>query len=273
MRVQILGTGAAEGFPALFCECESCRCARMAGGKNIRSRVSLRIDREFMVDLPPDTLGQSQRCHDSLADIRHLLVTHCHRDHFAPSELNWRREPFAYYAKRNPLNIYGAPPVGVSLQAAFKHDLSVANIQWQPIEPFVAFHADSAIVTPIEASHAPDSGAVNYIFSNRGHTVLLAFDTGWYGESSWEELARWRFDLVIMECSHGAKPNPGSEHLSFDEVVNMRERLLKQGCLKEAHRYLTLHFSHKSGLLHNELEDLFRNTGIEPAFDGMVVEL
>lgn len=33
MEIQYLGTAAAEGLPALFCDCETCRKARNIGGE------------------------------------------------------------------------------------------------------------------------------------------------------------------------------------------------------------------------------------------------
>ena len=38
MNIQFLGTGAAEGIPALFCQCPLCRKAEAAGGREIRTR-------------------------------------------------------------------------------------------------------------------------------------------------------------------------------------------------------------------------------------------
>lgn len=38
MKITYLGTAAAEGFPAMFCNCEYCREAKKLGGKNIRTR-------------------------------------------------------------------------------------------------------------------------------------------------------------------------------------------------------------------------------------------
>ncbi|HEX28759.1 TPA: hypothetical protein ENG04_01615 [Candidatus Poribacteria bacterium] len=55
MKVKFLGTAAAEGWPGVFCECENCRRAREAGGKNIRTRSSLLLNDIYKVDLPPDT--------------------------------------------------------------------------------------------------------------------------------------------------------------------------------------------------------------------------
>jgi len=55
MNIKFLGTAAAEGWPALFCQCEYCIKARENGGKNIRTRSSCIIDEKYMVDFPPDT--------------------------------------------------------------------------------------------------------------------------------------------------------------------------------------------------------------------------
>ena len=38
MKITFLGTAAAEGVPAIFCNCEYCQNARLKGGKNIRTR-------------------------------------------------------------------------------------------------------------------------------------------------------------------------------------------------------------------------------------------
>ncbi|HBJ10614.1 MAG TPA: carbon-phosphorus lyase, partial [Ruminococcaceae bacterium] len=38
MKFQYLGTAAAEGFPGMFCSCDTCEKARKAGGRNIRTR-------------------------------------------------------------------------------------------------------------------------------------------------------------------------------------------------------------------------------------------
>ena len=75
MRIRILGSAAAEGFPALFCECKTCRRARSIGGRNLRSRTSVQIDETILIDLPPDILSQVQREGFSLASIAHILIT------------------------------------------------------------------------------------------------------------------------------------------------------------------------------------------------------
>ena len=55
MKIKFLGTAAAEGFPAVFCNCEYCNKARELGGKNIRTRSQAIIDNKLLIDLPADT--------------------------------------------------------------------------------------------------------------------------------------------------------------------------------------------------------------------------
>jgi len=55
MEIKILGTAASEGWPAIFCACETCRRAREVGGKNIRSRASVQFGPRYKIDLPRDT--------------------------------------------------------------------------------------------------------------------------------------------------------------------------------------------------------------------------
>jgi len=55
MRVKFLGTSAAEGWPAVFCQCVNCRRAKNAGGKNVRTRSSIMINTDLKIDFPPDT--------------------------------------------------------------------------------------------------------------------------------------------------------------------------------------------------------------------------
>jgi phosphoribosyl 1,2-cyclic phosphate phosphodiesterase len=76
MRIQILGTAAAEGWPAVFCGCQTCLRARAAGGKDIRSRSSVQIDNEIKIDLPPDTYYHSVRHNIEFSRLKHLFITH-----------------------------------------------------------------------------------------------------------------------------------------------------------------------------------------------------
>ncbi len=273
MRIRILGSGAAEGFPALFCECETCRRARAIGGRNLRTRTSVQVDESVLIDLPPDILSQVQREGFSLASVEHILITHSHRDHFAPAELHLRREPSAHWENQPPLYLYGTDHTCEVFRETFGEPPIEQGVHFNTIHPFVSFAAGDMFVLPIPASHSSYLNPVNYILFRRGRTLLAAFDTGWYSEQTWSALNEWQFDVLVAECTTGHKSDPMNEHLSVHSVKRMHSELKRRGCLKDTSRFVTVHFSHDGGLLHEDLERVFCGTGIEVGYDGMVVEV
>ena len=58
MKIQFMGTAAAEGAPALFCVCDHCRYARARGGREIRSRAGSIVDGRLKLDFGPDSLSR-----------------------------------------------------------------------------------------------------------------------------------------------------------------------------------------------------------------------
>ncbi|HEV2472042.1 MAG TPA: hypothetical protein VGS41_05210, partial [Chthonomonadales bacterium] len=83
MKITLLGTSAAEGWPGLFCRCRACGEARRLGGKNIRTRASALIDGILKIDFPPDTLYHVIRYNLDLQCLAALVFTHAHDDHFS----------------------------------------------------------------------------------------------------------------------------------------------------------------------------------------------
>ena len=53
MRVRLLGTGSADGWPNAFCECASCRSAQQAG--SFRVPTSVLVDGRLLLDCGPET--------------------------------------------------------------------------------------------------------------------------------------------------------------------------------------------------------------------------
>ena len=105
MRIRYLGTAAAEGFPAVFCNCAACKMARELG--ELRTRSQALIDETLLVDLPPETYYHTVRFGIDLSAVSHLLVTHSHTDHFYAQELVNRGYKFAYGMRAKTLRIYG----------------------------------------------------------------------------------------------------------------------------------------------------------------------
>ena len=80
MKIQYLGTAAAEGWPGIFCRCDVCKKALRLGGKNIRTRSQAVIDDKILVDLPQDTYSHMLTYGLDMPNIRTLFVTHSHQE-------------------------------------------------------------------------------------------------------------------------------------------------------------------------------------------------
>lgn len=271
MRIRILGTAAAEGWPAVFCGCETCRGARAAGGKDIRSRASVQIDDVFKIDLPPDTYSQAARFGLDLSTLKHLFFTHSHADHFAVRELAYLRPPFAHDLANAPVKVYGNEAVVGAIEANYGG--VGMPIELHRVEPFVPVRADHLTFTPVRAQHKLDEVALNYVVQSESATVLYASDTGLYDQATMEELARFRFDLLIIECTQGTLDMPSHLHMGFQGVLELRRGLIESGAAQPDTRTVITHFSHNMRMLHAEMEAFAAKEGVEVAYDGWSAEV
>lgn len=272
MLLTILGTAAAEGWPALWCTCEACAEARRLGGRNLRRRAAYQLGKRIRVDFGPDALWQMNEFGLDYAALEHLLITHSHGDHIDRREIMYRRPGFADLPDDNVLSIYGNERVREYLEGG-RHSLEEARARFVTVEPFEPIDLGEGVTaTPLLADHADDEVALNYLFERGERAVLQGNDTGWWPEQTWEFLAGKRLDTLIIECTYGPRKG-GHHHLGAEDVLAVRARLLKLGTLSESSRVIATHFSHNGGWLHERLEEFFRPHGIESAFDGMQVEL
>lgn len=116
MKLRYIGTGAAEGFPGMFCQCDACVRARKTGGKNIKTRSCAILNDQVLIDLSPDIYTQSLKLGIELWKIKHLIVTHTHQDHLDRFFLSTRAKDGATILpavedRENCLRIYGSEAV------------------------------------------------------------------------------------------------------------------------------------------------------------------
>ena len=106
MKIHFLGTAASEGIPNPFCRCEHCQQARIRKGKDIRTHSSAIIDDQLLIDVAPEFSQQLLRDGMDATEIRSLLFTHTHPDHFNVGDLFSRMEGYGFEIN-HPLNIFG----------------------------------------------------------------------------------------------------------------------------------------------------------------------
>lgn len=273
MQLQICGTAAAEGIPALFCECRVCTEARRRGGKELRSRSAYQVGDRVRIDWGPDALYHAHRLGLDYSRLRHLLLTHSHDDHWYPINLMYRNPGFANLAQRTPLHIHAVEATLDALPNGMLGDPKRADLELHPMKMWqtVELPGEDIRFTPILADHARDRICVNFILQTGDRCILQGNDTGWYPDETWAFLKDYRFDAVIFDSTSGFNDEARRNHMGCAAVVEAFERLDAMGCLNADCRRVATHFSHNGLALHDELEQRFAPHAIVPAYDGMMV--
>lgn len=290
MKFRYLGTGAAEGIPAMFCHCPLCEKARALGGKNIRSRAQALVNDDLLLDLGPDTYWHVCRFGVDLAKIRTLLITHAHEDHYTPSELAYRRRPFAYLSgDKAPGADDGFPRLDVYISRGSydyrcvlpleqqEFGSGAAPLDFHVAEAFRPFAAGRYTVTPLTANHAPGFEALNYIVSDGERSVFYAHDTGLLPEETYAYLAQAKphLDLISFDCTGMAAGHDtgGGYHMNLARNLVTRERLCALGLADENTVWCVNHFSHNGKSTHEELCEIMAKEGFLVSYDGMTLEM
>jgi phosphoribosyl 1,2-cyclic phosphate phosphodiesterase len=268
MDIRLLGTGAADGIPGLFGNDEVSRYARENGGKDIRTRSAALIDGILKIDLPPDTLMQLQRDRLDALDWSALIFTHSDDDHLAIDELQYALFPFTDL-DHLPFTIYANADVSGMIRERYP--------EW-PFEiietrSFESFQHGGYAITPIRARHITDEDCHNLIIQREGRTLLYATDTGIWPEETFEYLANFRLDLVVIECTDGLCTPEYHGHMGIKECVYVVNRLRGTGALTEEAKVYTTHHASRGQARHCDLERALRPHGIEPGYDGLLLEI
>ena len=267
MYITYLGTAAAEGVPAIFCDCEHCRFARAAGGKEVRMRSGALIDGKLKIDFGPDAYAQSLRFGLSYVPVDHVLITHSHEDHFSPDELSRIAPPFSH--RPQPLNVYGDARVGEKIAPWLKE----GKLTFTQLEPFKTYEIGDYQVTPLKAVHAIGSGEepLFYLIERGGRSLLYAHDTDMFTEEDFEFLKDRHINLISMDCTNGILDLKYIGHMGINKNFALREKLLEIGAADENTVFVANHFSHNGLVSHEEMEK--RLTGFTVSFDGMTLRV
>lgn len=273
MKITYLGTAAAEGFPAVFCNCEYCREAKRLGGKNIRTRSQSLINDDLLIDLPADTYSHFLKNHIDGDAIQYLLITHSHADHFYEKELKMRQGPYAHNMRSKNLKICcnaGAARI-IQKDNAAEYD----TVDYHFLKPFDTTIMGRYTITALPARHFPGDDALFYIISEE-KTILYAHDTGYFYEEVFEYIKNggYVFDLLSLDCTNVDIPiSDKGNHMGIDNINRVVKRLEKIGAIHKNTQKIINHFSHNAAPIHHKLEERVKNYGYKVAYDGFCIEL
>jgi phosphoribosyl 1,2-cyclic phosphate phosphodiesterase len=271
LKIEYLGTAAAEGWPALFCDCPGCRRAAALGGKNHRLRSGALLNRELLVDMNSDLFTFRQKYAIDLTRLKLALLTHTHNDHFAPGIFGYNC--LSYSTSPARLKIFCSPFAADKLRRTdFEKSGAAENLEILPLRPFEPTGAYGYTVTALPAAHnAPESYI--YLVTYAGVNYLHGTDTGVLPEETFRYLSAVPLRLLTLDATMGQRPGKPGRHMNFEECAALVSALRTAGAVSAETTVVCSHFTHFIGLSHEEIEEMLRPHGMIPAYDGFTVEI
>lgn len=277
MKFTYLGTAAAEGWPAVFCNCDFCNKARKAGGKDIRTRSQAMLGDDVLIDFPGDTYHHAVANSLNLSAVKYVFITHTHSDHFLPDDLEFRGSCFGHNFISPTIEFVGNEMLYQIMNNKFLPSLESStrgNISATYIPPFTPTIFGDYTLTALKAQHKPDETAYVYLIEKNGKTLLYLHDTGLMPEETFAYLRdnKIKVDFVSYDCTHVLTRNKNG-HLGLLDCVDIRNMLAADGVVHDGTVNVINHFSHNCGMLYDDLTAEAEKYGFLVSYDGMVINI
>lgn len=278
MKIKYLGSGASEGFPALFCTCDNCRRAKLAGGRNVRTRSQTLINNDLLIDFNADTYSHVVHQGLDLLQVKSILITHHHEDHLYGHEFANLKPPFVVEADNmiKP-DVFASAATLAFLQEKLDYaGITEEYISVHPFKPFENHKVGNYEVTPVVANHDPKTEPLLYIIDDGKDKLFYAHDTGWFTKETWAYLKENKpyFSVVSLDCTcTGDKIPTPDGHLNLMACEATKDELIKIGCADENTKFILNHFSHNGGYTYYELVPEATQKNFTVSYDGMEVEI
>lgn len=275
MKIKFLGTAAAEGIPALFCNCRVCRNAMEKRGREIKTRSQALVDDSLLIDFPADTYMHMLYGGLDLKNIHTLIVTHSHLDHLYERDFWCRNKGIGNEIEEKPLSVY-LTESGYNQTKEFVGEgiINDGRLSLYKIEAFTPFEVAGYRIIPLKADHDQTAGAVFFIIEKGEKTLLYANDTGFFPEESWEYLKGYnrKFDLVSLDCTGMLLDPYYRGHMALTSDAEVVEKLKGMGLADDSTKVYVNHFSHNGLATHEELVKAADKYGFTVTYDNLEAE-
>ncbi|TVQ22244.1 MAG: hypothetical protein EA383_15785 [Spirochaetaceae bacterium] len=287
--ILFLGTGAAQGVPASY---SPRMCGSFSDTRDVRSRSSLRIGERYQIDAGPDAWYQLLRERMSWDSLEHLFISHTHSDHLYLDGILQKQDADDHDQKQ--LSVYLSAPAldwllrtryyGQNLTAPSESDIADLRARLEPgfsfqtLRLWEMYTVGELQVCTVPGTHTgriADDVALNYILQlPNGFRMLYGVDTGYYAPETLEFLRGSSFDLIVLDCTFGARTDRGAKptgHLDCRSLVRMVEELDRAECLHAGTQIRATHINPDQGWSHAEMDRFFAGTDypIATAWDGL----
>jgi phosphoribosyl 1,2-cyclic phosphate phosphodiesterase len=236
----------------------------------VRGRAAALINDDLLIDVGPDMVSAANLANRYLGNLRTVLVTHRHSDHWLPSNLQWR-EPGFTPTPVAPLTVYGPGDALSDVEPYLERATALAIT---PVTGGDQWTAGPYHITAVPATHGGGQlEALLYVVTDGTHRVFYATDTSSLDEVAWELLRPLgALDLILLDATCGLGSG-GSGHHGFGEFVETRARMIAEGLLGSGTTLVAHHFSHNGGLTHTALIEKFAPYDVTISYDGRTFSL
>ena len=257
MRLVLLGTGTSFGVPQVGCGCRTCTST---DPRDRRTRSAALVEtrgRRLLIDTPPEL--RLQLVASGIDRLDAVLFTHAHADHIHGIDdlrpLTTRR--------KDGLPAFGPPEALAELAQRFTYIFDANHVA----RPGTSIPHLTA--TPLAAGQPADVAGVPVLPLALPHGDQEVYgyrigDLAYLTDAKLVPIAvRDRLRGLEVLVLNALLPRPHPLHLSIPEAVATAQAI-------GARRTLLTHLTHESP--HAELEASLP-PGVEPAYDGLVVEM
>ena len=274
MKIKFLGTAAAEGFPAVFCNCDYCNAIRKVG-KGFRTRSQTIIDDKLLIDLPADTYMHFLLNGIKGDEVESLLITHIHEDHYYAKELAMRGGGFAKNMNNQKLKLL-LPEDAVGELASI-NKTAYESLDISVSEAYKTIDFNGYKITPLPARHG--YGAIKpyiYLICNGGVNFLYAHDTGYFYDEVIDYLVNNKIVLsaVTFDCCYCHIPIKDSGgHMGYDNIFRLTQELENKGVINDKTIKIVNHFSHNCNPTQESVEQAVKPKNMLVSYDGFEINI
>lgn len=278
MKIQFLGTAAAEGVPSVFCECDNCKLIKSLGQNEYRTRAQVLIDDSLSIDFPPDAYYHLQKFGLDYSKLNYVLVTHSHMDHFYAHDFILRGYKFAQFSSPC-LEIYGNDEVKKVFEECTARELKEEvkpNLYFGVLKPYEVFNLGKYKIIILPANHSKKEQALLFYIESEGKGYLHFYDSAQVDDEIFEFLKNnnAHVHLVCFDCTfvekYGGKT---ARHMGIADNMLMKQKLKDYEIIGADTKIVISHFSHNSCPTKSKLKEIEKQYCVVAAYDGLTIEI
>lgn len=263
MKLTFLGTGAADWdinayTPGIF----------------HRRFSSALINRDLLIDPGPHVFHYAEE-HDPhlLDEVRHIIVTHTHDDHFCP-------ETVKRLCLDRDCTLWGDMACLKRLRAALGAEctrrIRFVDTHVRPEHPYPIGGYEVFSLRSNHATEIPEEDTRLYLIGDGRRWLYYGCDSAWIPTTSWNVMRDMPINAMVMELTCG-ETAPDDWRIFEHNTLDMLEVMLRS--FRKYDRFapdVKFYVSHMARTLHTDHETLARRLeplGVTPAYDGMSIEI